>query len=85
MSHDETERSSPNDLVTASLTFDLAISPNASVIRAGYDYPALDRCLTHIVPMAYDSAPAPLHPTLPAARPRTSFARCASDRLSGWQ
>ena len=39
----------------ASLTFDLAISPNASVIRAGYDYPALDRCLTNIVPMAYDS------------------------------
>ena len=67
----------------ASLTFDLAISPNASVIRAGYDYPALDKCLTNIVPMAYDSAPALC--TLPATRPRTSLAPCASDRLSGWQ
>ena len=59
----------------ASLTFDLAISPNASVIRAGYDYPALDRCLTHIVPMAYDSAPAPLPPSPPPGCPPLDLLR----------
>lgn len=52
-------------LPAATLTFDLDITPNNPTIQGGYDYPALSRCLSHIVPMAYDMTGRSVAPNAP--------------------
>lgn len=50
----ETQKMMKRYLPDATLTFDLNITPLNPTITGGYDYPALAKCLNHIVPMAYD-------------------------------
>jgi di-N-acetylchitobiase len=50
----ETQQALRAVLPSASVTFDLDITPDNPTITGGYDYLALSHCLDHIVPMAYD-------------------------------
>lgn len=47
----ETKHAMNQYLPDATLTFDLSITPDNPTTRAGYDYPALAKCLDHIIPM----------------------------------
>ena len=50
----ETQQMQKQYLPDATLTFDLAITPDNPTITGGYNYAALAKCLDHVVPMAYD-------------------------------
>jgi hypothetical protein len=47
----ETRQAMHQYLPDATLTFDLSITPDNPTTRGGYDYPALAKCLDHIIPM----------------------------------
>jgi hypothetical protein len=47
----ETRQAMRQYLPDATLTFDLSIEPDNPTTQGGYDYPALDKCLDHIIPM----------------------------------